>query len=82
VKWFLVLLTLMNLLLAACGGILTPTFDTTIELAASATPVTMETYSEGEPVAFLVDDTVWDCDDDLPCGIVQITGSGEHPVRL
>ncbi|MGD9101234.1 MAG: hypothetical protein PVF45_12210 [Anaerolineae bacterium] len=77
-KQLLVLLTLVSLLLVACGDDSIPTSKP----VASVTPVAPETYNIGEPISFSIDDTVSICEDALPYTIVQITGSRERQVML
>ena len=69
-RQMLALLMLMSLLMSACSSI------------PSATPPTIETYKQGEPITFLINDTVYVCTDQLPYSIVQITESGEREVML
>jgi len=42
----------------------------------------METYNIGEPVTFIIDDTIHVCEDELPYAIIQITESGEREAML
>jgi len=67
-----VLLSIVCLLLSACGGTRTPSVAT----------LTMETYGVGEPVSFEIDETVYVCTDELAYSIVQITQKGERGVLL
>jgi hypothetical protein len=66
-KWFLSLLGLVGVLLAACGG-------------SPAAPGDLGAFGPGETVTFQLDDTVYVCNEELPYSILQVT-EGE-PRRL
>ena len=74
-KRLIALGVLVSCLLFACGSESVPG-------TGSSGPADLGTFVAGEPVKFLIDDTVHVCTDELAYAIVQVAASGQRQLML